>query len=158
MDAKKFGAFVATARKESGMTQADLANKLQVTDKAISRWERGMGFPDIALLEPLSDALGVTVLELLKSEQLNHQQMSAGEVSETVVDAINMAKEQQRSWKQLMITICSIVVLIAFIPIVVAVTGISLLRVVPVIIGLIAITVIVYIAMRIRNNSRQFDI
>lgn len=47
MDAKKFGAFIAAMRKEKNMTQMDLARKLQVTDKAVSKWERGLGFPDI---------------------------------------------------------------------------------------------------------------
>lgn len=53
MDAQKFGAFVAQCRKEKKMTQVDLAAKLNVTDKAISRWERGVGFPDINTIEPL---------------------------------------------------------------------------------------------------------
>ena len=57
MDAHKFGAFVARRRKERNMTQADLASKIQVTDKAVSRWERGLGFPDINIIEPLADAL-----------------------------------------------------------------------------------------------------
>ena len=48
----KFGAFVAKCRKERNMTQADLALKIQVTDKAVSRWERGIGFPDINTIEP----------------------------------------------------------------------------------------------------------
>lgn len=46
MDAEKLGAFIAENRKANGMTQADLAMKLRVTDKAVSRWERGIGFPD----------------------------------------------------------------------------------------------------------------
>ena len=68
MDAHKFGAFVARRRNERNMTQADLASKIQVTDKAVSRWERGLGFPDINIIEPLADALEVSVLELMKSE------------------------------------------------------------------------------------------
>ncbi len=56
MDAKKFGAFLAEIRKGKNMTQSDLAIKLQVTDKAGSRWERGIGFPDINTLEPLAGA------------------------------------------------------------------------------------------------------
>ena len=62
MDAQKLGAFIARCRRERQMTQAELAKKLQVTDKAVSRWERGVGFPDINTLEPLADALGVSVL------------------------------------------------------------------------------------------------
>ena len=67
MDAHKLGAFIAKCRKEKNMTQADLAANLQVTDKAVSRWERGIGFPDINTIEPLASALDVSVLELIKS-------------------------------------------------------------------------------------------
>lgn len=69
MDAKKFGAFIAAMRKEKNMTQMDLARKLQVTDKAVSKWERGLGFPDINTIEPLADALGLSVLEVMRSER-----------------------------------------------------------------------------------------
>ena len=57
MDAKRFGAFISERRKEHHMTQADLAGKVGVTDKAVSRWERGLGFPDINTMEPLAEAL-----------------------------------------------------------------------------------------------------
>ena len=50
------------------MTQAELAGKIGVTDKAVSRWERGLGFPDINTMEPLADALGISLLELMRSE------------------------------------------------------------------------------------------
>ena len=68
MDVQKFGMFLQQRRKELGMKQSDLAEKLHVTDKAISRWERGVGFPDIKLLEPLSEALEISLTELLKCE------------------------------------------------------------------------------------------
>lgn len=51
------------------MTQVELAEKIHVTDKAISRWERGLGFPDIQTLEPLAQVLGISVLELMRSEK-----------------------------------------------------------------------------------------
>lgn len=54
MDVKRTGSFIAEMRKGKNMTQAELAAKLQVTDKAVSRWERGVGYPDITLLEPLA--------------------------------------------------------------------------------------------------------
>ena len=69
MDAQKFGTFIAQCRKEKSMTQSELAAKIMVTDKAVSRWERGKGFPDINLLLPLAEALEVSVLELMHSER-----------------------------------------------------------------------------------------
>lgn len=68
MDAKIFGKFIAMCRKRIGLTQADLAVKLNVTDKAVSRWERGVGFPDISTIEPLASALEMSVLEIMKSK------------------------------------------------------------------------------------------
>lgn len=69
MDAQKFGTFIAQCRKEKSMTQSELAAKIMVTDKAVSRWERGKGFRDINLLLPLAEALEVSVLELMHSER-----------------------------------------------------------------------------------------
>lgn len=57
MEAAELGKFIATIRKEKQLTQAELTRKLNVTDKAVSRWERELGFPDINTLEPLADAL-----------------------------------------------------------------------------------------------------
>ena len=57
MEAKELGLFIVRLRKENQITQAELAKRLNVTGKAVSRWERGLGFPDINTLEPLADAL-----------------------------------------------------------------------------------------------------
>ena len=96
MDAHKFGAFVAKCRKERNMTQAELASKIQVTDKAVSRWERGIGFPDINTIEPLASALGVTVLELMKSERMAANQVTKEEATEVVTDTLNVAVLQRK--------------------------------------------------------------
>ena len=96
MDAHKFGAFVAGRRRERNMTQADLASKIQVTDKAVSRWERGLGFPDINIIEPLADALEVSVLELMKSERMAANQVTGEEASEAIADTLNVARLQRR--------------------------------------------------------------
>ena len=64
MDAKKLGRFIAETRKRLDMRQVDLANVLHVTDKAISRWERGQGLPDINVIEQLSEALGVRISDI----------------------------------------------------------------------------------------------
>lgn len=96
MDATKFGAFVAEVRKEHNMTQADLANKIQVTDKAVSRWERGLGFPDINSLEPLAEALGVSVLELMKSERIEESNIQCGDAVTIVTDTLKAAELQRQ--------------------------------------------------------------
>ena len=57
MDAKTTGRFIAELRKQKGYTQKELAEKIMVTDKAISRWETGKGLPDTSLLKPLGDIL-----------------------------------------------------------------------------------------------------
>lgn len=69
MDTHRTGQLIAARRKELGLTQKQLAGQLNVSDRAVSKWERGAGFPDIALLEPLADALGLTVLSLLTARR-----------------------------------------------------------------------------------------
>ena len=96
MDANKFGSFVADRRKKLNMTQADLAAKISVTDKAVSRWERGLGFPDIKIIESLADALEVSILEIMKSEEIVNQDVSVNEASNVLTDSLQMMDEHQR--------------------------------------------------------------
>ncbi|HJB58722.1 MAG TPA: helix-turn-helix domain-containing protein [Candidatus Faecalibacterium faecipullorum] len=65
MKQQTFGATVAALRKERGMTQLDLAERMGVTDKAVSKWERDLSFPDAASLPKLAETLGVTVDQLM---------------------------------------------------------------------------------------------
>ena len=69
MNQEKFGKFIKELRNEKEMTQQELANKIGVSDRAISKWENGRGMPDISLLIPLSKALNITVVELLNGEK-----------------------------------------------------------------------------------------
>ena len=69
MDYQKTGTLIAARRTELGLTQKELAKQLNISDRTISKWERGAGFPDISLLEPLADALGLTLLELFRGER-----------------------------------------------------------------------------------------
>ena len=71
MDALKIGKFICEKRKELNMTQSHLANKLHITDKAVSKWERGLSLPDISILIPLSEILNVSLYDLLKGEESN---------------------------------------------------------------------------------------
>lgn len=94
MDASKFGKFISDQRKALGMTQADLGNKLMVTDKAVSKWERGLGFPDINTLEPLAEALQVSVQELMRAEKNVTQVTNEEAVSEALRNTISVADKQ----------------------------------------------------------------
>ena len=81
MDAKATGGLIARRRKEQNWSQGDLAARLHVTDKAVSRWETGRGLPSVDLLEPLAEALGLTVSELLSGRELTPEELpkAAGE-------------------------------------------------------------------------------
>ena len=106
MDAQKFGLFIASVRKEHHMTQAELAQKLQVTDKAVSRWERGLGFPDIGTIEPLADALGLSVSELMRSEKNAAVDVTDEDASVGVINTLHVAKVQRRQMmKKLLVTV-----------------------------------------------------
>ena len=71
MDQEKIGKFIAKLRKEKNMTQNELAESLGITDRAISKWKNGRGMPDLSLLTPLCEILGVSINELLSGERLD---------------------------------------------------------------------------------------
>ena len=71
------GTTIKHLREGKGLTQADLADKIGVTSKAISKWETAKGFPDITLIEPLSQALGVSVMELMSGDKIINQNVAS---------------------------------------------------------------------------------
>lgn len=91
MDAQKIGQFIAQQRNELHLTQAELAARLHVTDKAISRWERGIGLPDINLLEPLAQALDVNLIELVQAQKTTKQSISIEDAQSIVSDTIQLS-------------------------------------------------------------------
>ena len=70
IDKERFGAFIARLRKEQGLTQKEVAAQVAVSDKAVSKWERGLSLPDVTLLVPLAELYGVTVTELLECRRI----------------------------------------------------------------------------------------
>ena len=68
MTNKSMGEIISTLRKEKGMTQKDIADRLGITDKAVSKWERDIAFPDTATIPKLAEVLGVSVEELLQAK------------------------------------------------------------------------------------------
>lgn len=87
MDQAKVGKFISVLRKERGLTQEALGEKLGVTNKTVSRWENGNYMPDIELLLPLGEALGVSVNELLAGERLDDEQFRK-QADENLVKAV----------------------------------------------------------------------
>ena len=69
MNTEKIGSLIAKLRKEKGLTQKELADQLHITDRAVSKWERGVGCPDISLLDDLANILGVSISSLLNGEE-----------------------------------------------------------------------------------------
>ena len=100
IDKAKFGAFVAQLRKEKGLMQKELAEKLYVSDKAVSKWERGLSIPDVAILVPLAEILGVTVTELLECRRLpKDEPMDSQQTEEIVKKVIGLSEEEQRKYR-----------------------------------------------------------
>ena len=97
MDAQKLGTFIATTRKEKGMTQRELAERLNVTDKAISKWERGLGLPDIQTIEPLADVLGVTIMDIMRAEPTQQDVLPKEQVSQMLSDTIDLATHHRKT-------------------------------------------------------------
>ena len=93
IDKQEFGAFVARLRKEKGYTQKELAQRLFISDKAVSKWETAVSIPDIALLIPLAELLGVSVTELLMCQRRAENAMDAEQVEQIVKTAISFSDE-----------------------------------------------------------------
>lgn len=100
MDAKKTGELIAQRRKARGMSQGELASRLHVTDKAVSKWERGLSYPDVTLLEPLAAALDLTVEELMACRR--QAAKGAEETMQSLLDISrdSVRQERRRSWRR----------------------------------------------------------
>ena len=100
MNQEKTGAFIAQLRKESNMTQVQLADELGVTNKAISKWENGNGFPEVSLLLPLCNELEITVNELLSGERVSEDDYR----KKAEENMVNLVKEAQESKKKIILS------------------------------------------------------
>ena len=96
IDKVKFGAFVSELRKEKGITQKELAGKLFISDKAISKWETGHSVPDITLLVPLAEVLDVTVTELLECKKIEKAESLNVEQAEDLVKKVIGLSEEEK--------------------------------------------------------------
>ena len=91
MNIERTGRFIAELRRDKQFTQAQLADAIHVSDKAVSRWETGRGFPDIDNLEALSECLDVSIAELIKGERIN-KPVSGDELNDIASDGLSLTR------------------------------------------------------------------
>ena len=95
MNLLKIGKFIAEQRKKNGLTQMQLAEMLNITDRAVSKWERGKGLPDVSLMLDLCEIFGITVNELLSGEEISME--NSNQKNEQLL--LDMAKELEQKNK-----------------------------------------------------------
>ncbi len=94
MDENRIGQFIAELRKEKKITQKHLAAQLHITDKAVSKWERGLSYPDITLLTSIADILGVTTSELLNGQR--SETNASKDIEKTIDNALAYAEKSAK--------------------------------------------------------------
>lgn len=110
MNQEKFASFITQRRKQLNLTQKDIAEKLHVSISAVSKYERGLSYPDITLLEPLSQILEVTIVDLLKGE-ISDNDLSSLEASDLFSELISKQRLKEYRRKILLSDILYIILL-----------------------------------------------
>ncbi len=116
MDQIKIGEFIAKLRKSKNMTQQDLADKLNVTDRAVSNWENGRRMPDVSLFKPLCETLGITVNELINGEKISQKKIKS-KSEEILIKTLKKQKKVKKKSNKiiislLLISLCLIIVIL----------------------------------------------
>ena len=127
MDQIKTGTFIASLRKEKGLTQMKLADQLGISDKTVSKWERGAGLPDVSLMLPLCEVLEISVNELLTGEKMTDADYKK-KAEVTIMDLVQENRENKKRLFQsivcvviTIIAVCALIIIAAYIKMPVAV-------------------------------------
>lgn len=116
MNKQQFGNFIAENRKAAGLTQKDLAARVHVTDKAVSKWERALSYPDVTLLEPLAEALGLGVEELMACRRIEAEKEEEPVMALLEISQENMKKERRRGiWRMVLAALAMLAAVLAVI-------------------------------------------
>ena len=110
MNQEKIGKFILELRKEKNMTQQELADKIGVTDRAISKWENGRGMPDLSLMKPLCQELGISINELISGEKIDKKEYQ-NKFEEIVLNTINYSQKQIKKTRNKYAIIIGIIIL-----------------------------------------------
>ena len=110
MNQEKIGKFIAYNRKKKKLTQSELAEKLGVTDRAVSNWENGKNMPDLSLFKPLCDILGISINELMSGEVIDNREYTdkLEENFINTIDYIDMRKNNSSDIKSIFLLVVGI--------------------------------------------------
>ena len=157
MDQQKTGNFIAEMRKERGLTQRELAQKLSISDRTVSKWECGNGFPEISLMLPLCEILGVSVNELLSGKRLHSDEYQ----KHAEVNIMGLMQERKEAKRNLGLSI--FIVLVTFLAgfTLIMLTGFlemeTWLRVLLIVIGFISLIGGITVAVVLEVTSGAFE-
>ncbi len=157
MDQNKTGKFIAGERKRKALTQKQLAEMLGISDKTISKWERGGGFPEVSLLLPLCRELDITVNELLAGERVAEEDYK----KKAEENMMNLVKEAQESRKKIILSaLVAALAILAALPLVVVVGALEMetwLRCLLIGIGLVVVVLGIIIACVLDRDAGAFE-
>ena len=129
MDKEKTGQLIAQLRKDKGLTQKQLAEALNVTDKAVSKWERGLSFPDISMLEPIAEILDISIMEILAgARQDKNETVTLEDASKMIKESVELGDEQIRHKKEMSRVIIILLVVLSLLLISITLNVISFVR------------------------------
>ena len=158
MDQIKIGRFIATRRKEIGLTQLELAEKLNISDRAISKWETGKSLPDASIMIELCEILGIGINELFYGEMINMNE------NDKKYDEIILAmkKEQEDSTKRLlsMEIVIGVLISIVFFALIFIASFVEMedwLRITLIMTGFIPFIIMILFAMRIEQKAGYYE-
>lgn len=158
MNLDKIGKFIASKRKENSLTQEQLADKLNITDKAVSKWERGLSLPDASIMLDLCSILGINVNELLSGEMIKEENYS--EKSEKLL--VDLKKIDEEKNKKLLLTMLVLMIssVIFYIGIIlVSVTSVkdnTLLGTI-IVISTVLLTLVSFFALRLEQKAGYYE-
>ena len=157
MDQQKIGRFIAACRKQQHLTQAQLAEALGITDRAVSKWETGRSLPDTALMLELCEVLHISVNDLLHGEVIAMSDYN--QKQEELV--LELARQKERTDKQLLtleivIGIFSIMILLGFCVVAAFVPMADWLRVVLILVGFLIGVIGIMFALRIEQTAGYY--
>ena len=110
MDQIKIGSFIAETRKQKNMTQRQLADTLAISDKTVSKWERGKGLPEVSLMMPLCEALDITVNDLLSGQTVTDTDYKK-KAEENMMDL--MKENQENKQRFVLSMVCGVITIVA---------------------------------------------